>query len=84
MKSDGETVGFIAQGLEDVKGRGVLRESDRLELARKEDFFFLFGQRKNRDFFKEAELFQGLDRRPQLAFPAVDQNEVRIFLPAFL
>lgn len=72
----GEAVGFVADALEEFEGSAVVGDEERFGFAGKEDFLALFGEADDGNFLKAecAELFQ---RAGELAFSAVDDDEIR-------
>ena len=71
-----ETVGLVAQMLDNAQGLGILVDIERNAVAGKIDFFETFGNADNGDGAVEADLVECLYGCAELPFAAVDDYEL--------
>lgn len=72
----GEAVGFIAGALDEEEAFGTGGEEDRSGLAGDKNFFFSFGEAGDGDLGVEAEFLEDVEGDAELAFAAIDEEEV--------
>src|SRR6266550_5777930 len=75
MISIGETMGFVANTLEQAQSTGIDRQLQRQRPARPVNFFMFFRQANNRQIM-QSEPLQLTARRRQLTLSAVDNDEI--------
>ena len=76
MKGDGETMGLVANSLNQEQRRIVLRQDDGLRPLAREDHFFLLRD-ANRHQVSQPDGLECVVGCGQLPAAAVDQNQVR-------
>jgi hypothetical protein len=75
--ADGEAVGLVPDALQQVQGLGLPWDPHRLGAAGDVDLLEPLGERGDGDLVVQAELLEDLDGHPELALPAVDEQELR-------
>ena len=67
---------FIARSLYEVKAFRAFRKADGSRATRREEFFFLLGQCRYRDFLRQVEVFKHFHGHTKLTLAAIYQKQV--------
>ncbi len=76
MERDREAVRLVANLLDEQQGRRVRRQRDWIDVLARVNQLFLLRDAERHEV-REAQLFERRVRRAQLAFPTVDDDEIR-------
>ena len=76
MSGDGKTMSFIPNALNQIESFGITRKDYRIGMKRHKYFFLAFGKTDDVNAIKQIEILEHFDRAPQLAFSAVDDDQI--------